>query len=158
MLFVHAYTERCSDSFDEEDFEFDADVEDDEWDDGDVSDAEDECGKDDDGDVSDGDVSDKTNTAPRQRRCRKRKRSPASRHPKTVAAEILSLQCKCETPCRHKLRSHVDMTQLVLDARQELHQSGRKHSTEVLFNKLLQRRLKPTSAGKKHRSILAHSM
>ena len=79
------------------------------------------------------------------------RRSPVSRDARTVAAEIMVLRCNCDTPCRHKLQKVRDIALHVVDIRAQLHQCGRIHSSETLFNALLKRRLCPTSPGKKHR-------
>ena len=82
------------------------------------------------------------------RKPRKRARSPATRNNKSVSAELLAMECSptctcapAGSTCSFNLRSSIPMiVQLIVDARATLHQAGRAHSSEHLFNQLLSSR------------------
>ena len=91
---------------------------------------------------------DSADAAARASRKRKPARPSPSRNTKQVAAELLSWtcgdKCVCGGKCGFRLHTKVcGVVQQILDARRQLYQAGRKNSTTVLFEKLLQHRQAP---------------
>ena len=119
----------------------------------------DHCEYDDDVDVVDSSLPGSASASQSlQQKPRKRARSPATRNKKTVAADLLAMECSqtctcsCEgITCSFNLRNQVPkIVQLIVDERASLHQAGRSHSSEYLFNQLLPLRQAPSSASGKY--------
>ena len=63
----------------------------------------------------------------------------------TISAGLLAIQCDCSKQCAFVLRQHVpDIVDRVKDAREILHDVGRKRSTARLFDTLVAMRASPT--------------
>ena len=81
----------------------------------------------------------------------KPERSPASRDRFPIAAGLLATKCKCTKQCAYVLRQHVpDIVDRVKDARETLHDVGRKRSTARLFDTLATMRASPKEPGGKY--------
>ena len=83
--------------------------------------------------------------AVRVARKRKRFRASPDQNAKHVAAELLSWKCGAKCGCGGKCAFHLhtkvcNVVQQIVDARRQLHEAGRKRSSAVLFQKLLEHR------------------